>query len=142
MTKPRKLQSFRIARDRKTVKCPTFERPSQVLKSRCDAPEQSAVFSSSNRLHHRPLLLAVEWHPMNRNYRDFEIEPFELGRGLWHARFRRADRQPVVINGVLFSTLNAGLAWPSPDAAVDDAKAAIDRLTKTIVASGSNPAQA
>jgi hypothetical protein len=79
---------------------------------------------------------------MNRNYKDFEIEPFELGRGLWHARFRRADKQPVSINGVLFSTLNAGLAWPSPDAAVDDAKAAIDRLTKVIVASGANSAQA
>jgi hypothetical protein len=79
---------------------------------------------------------------MNRNYKDFEIEPFELGRGLWHARFGRTDRQPVAIDGVLFSTLNAGLAWPSPDAAVDDAKAAIDRLTKSIVASGPNPAQA
>ena len=79
---------------------------------------------------------------MNRNYKDFEIEPFELGRGLWHARFRRVDKQPVVINGALFSTLNAGLAWPSPDAAVDDAKSAIDRLTNSIVASGPNPAQA
>jgi len=79
---------------------------------------------------------------MNRNYKDFEIEPFELGRGLWHARFGRADRQPVAIDGVLFSTLNVGLAWPSPDAAVDDAKAAIDRLTKGIVACGPNPAQA
>jgi hypothetical protein len=88
------------------------------------------------------IVLAPDGKLMNRNYKDFEIEPFELGRGLWHARFRRADKQPVVINGVLFSTLNAGLAWPSPDAAVDDAKAAIDRLTKSIFASGPNPAQA
>jgi hypothetical protein len=79
---------------------------------------------------------------MNRDYKNFEIEPFELGRGLWHARFRRADKKPVVLDGVLFSTLNAGLAWPSPDAAVDDAKAAIDRLTKIIVAIGPDPAQA
>jgi hypothetical protein len=100
------------------------------------------VFSSSIGSITVRHFLAVEWHPMNRDYKDFEIEPFELGRGLWHARFRRADRQPVVIDGVLFSTLNAGLAWPSPDAAVDDAKAAIDRLTKIIVASGPNPAQA
>jgi hypothetical protein len=54
----------------------------------------------------------------------------------------QADKQRVVINGVLFSTLNAGLAWHSPDAAVDDAKTAIDRLTKSIFASGLNPAQA
>jgi len=76
---------------------------------------------------------------MNPNYKDFEIEPFELGRGLWLARFRRADKQPVVIDGALFSTLNAGLAWPSPDAAVDDTKVAIDRLTKIIVVSGPVP---
>jgi hypothetical protein len=79
---------------------------------------------------------------MYRNYKDFEIEPFELGRGLWHARFRRADKQPFALDGVLFSTLNAGLAWPNPDAAVDDAKAAIDRLTKIIVAIGPDPTQA
>ena len=71
---------------------------------------------------------------MNCDYQDFEIEPFELGRGLWHARFGRADKQPVVIDGVMFSTLNVGLAWPNPDAAVDDAKAAIDRLMKSMSA--------
>jgi hypothetical protein len=79
---------------------------------------------------------------MNRGYKDFEIEPFELGRGLWHARFRRVDKKPVVLDGVLFSTLNAGLAWDSPEAAVDDAKATIDRLTKIIVAAGPDPHQA
>jgi len=47
---------------------------------------------------------------MNCDYQDFEIESFELGRGLWHARFGRADKQPVVIDGVMFSTLNVGLA--------------------------------
>jgi hypothetical protein len=131
-----------VVRNRKNCEVPHIQAAETSAKVRCGAPEQSAVFSSSNWLHHRPLLLAVECHPMNRNYKDFEIEPFELGRGLWHARFRRADRQPVVINGVLFSTLNAGLAWPNPDAAVDDAKAAIDRLTNSIVGTGSNPAQA
>ena len=40
-------------------------------------------------------------------------------------------KDAVVIDGVMFSTLNVGLAWPNPDAAVDDAKAAIDRLTKS-----------
>jgi hypothetical protein len=79
---------------------------------------------------------------MNGDYQGFEIEPFELGRGLWHARFGRADKEPVVIDGLKFSTLHVGLAWPNPDAAVDDAKDAIDRLTKSIVASGLYPAQA
>ena len=37
LTKPRKLQSFRVDRDRKTVKFPTFERPGRVLKSGCGA---------------------------------------------------------------------------------------------------------
>ena len=73
---------------------------------------------------------------MNCDYQGFQIEPFELGRGLWHARFGRANKQAVVIDGVMFSWLNVGLAWPNPDAAVDEAKAAIDRLTKSIVASG------
>ena len=81
---------------------------------------------------------ASERHPMNCDYQGFEIEPFELGRGLWHARFGRADKQPVVIDGLMFSTLQLGLAWPNPDAAVDDAKNAIDRLRKSIVASASS----
>jgi hypothetical protein len=74
---------------------------------------------------------------MSDQYRDFEIEPFELGKGLWHARFSRVDKQPVIIDGVIFSVLNAGVAWHHPDAAVCDAKAAIDRLTKITVVSGS-----
>jgi hypothetical protein len=78
---------------------------------------------------------------MNYDYQDFEIEPFELGRGRWHARFGRADKQAIVIDGVMLSTLNVGLAWPNPDAAVDDAKAAIDRLRKNMVASGLCPPQ-
>ena len=64
------------------------------------------------------------------NYDGFEIEPFEAGRGLWHARIRRADQEPVVIDGVLFSTLEVGFAWSSPDAAVADAKTQIDHLNQ------------
>ena len=32
-------------------------------------------------------------------YEGYAIESFEAGRGLWHARIRRADRRPLVING-------------------------------------------
>ena len=64
------------------------------------------------------------------NYDGFQIESFEAGRGLWHARIRRADQEPIVIDGVLFSTLEVGFAWSSPDAAVADAKTQIDHLNQ------------
>ena len=62
------------------------------------------------------------------NYDGFKIEPFEAGRGLWHARIRRADLRPVVIDGVVFSTLEVGFAWSDRDAAIADAKTQIDQL--------------
>jgi hypothetical protein len=62
------------------------------------------------------------------NYDGFKIESFEAGRGLWHARIRRADLNPVVIDGVSFAVLEVGFAWPSPDAAISDAKTQIDQL--------------
>jgi hypothetical protein len=62
------------------------------------------------------------------NYDGFTIESFEAGKGLWHARIRRQDQAPVVIDGVLFSTLEVGFAWSDPDAAIADARAQIDRL--------------
>ena len=62
-------------------------------------------------------------------YRQFEIEAFEAGRGQWHARFRRSDRSPTVIDGIEFEILNVGFAWPSDDAALEDARKVIDRLT-------------
>jgi hypothetical protein len=61
-------------------------------------------------------------------YHGFNIEPFEVGRGLWHARIRRADLNPVIIDGVSFSTLEVGFAWSNPDAAIADAKTKIDVL--------------
>jgi hypothetical protein len=61
-------------------------------------------------------------------YDGFNIEPFEAGRGLWHARIRRADLNPVIIDGVSFSTLEVGFAWSNPDAAIADAKTKIDIL--------------
>src|SRR5258708_39038203 len=65
---------------------------------------------------------------MHCYHEGFRIEPFEAGRGLWHARIRRADLKPVSIDGVSFSTLEVGFAWSDPDAAIADAKAQIDQL--------------
>jgi hypothetical protein len=64
------------------------------------------------------------------SYDGFYIESFEAGRGLWHARIKRADLSPVVIDGVLFPTLEVGFAWSDPDAAIADAKAHIDQFKR------------
>jgi hypothetical protein len=73
-----------------------------------------------------PLLEGVT--EMDRDYDGFQIESFEAGRGLWHARIWRADRTPVIIDGVSFSALEVGFAWSDPEAAIADAKTQIDRL--------------
>ena len=67
---------------------------------------------------------------MTCDYDGFNIESFEAGAGLWHARIRRADLKPVVIDGVVFSSLEVGFAWSNPDAAVTDAKSQIDHLKR------------
>jgi hypothetical protein len=61
-------------------------------------------------------------------YANFLIEPFEAGKGLWHARIRREDQKPLVIDDVQFATLEVGFAWSDPEAAIADAKVQIDRL--------------
>jgi hypothetical protein len=61
-------------------------------------------------------------------YDGFDIESFEAGKGLWHARIRRADQQPVVIDGIAFVALDVGFAWSDPDEAIADAKSHIDRF--------------
>ncbi|WP_291856510.1 hypothetical protein [Bradyrhizobium sp.] len=63
-------------------------------------------------------------------YAGFEIQSFEAGQGLWHARIQRTDRKPVVIDGTAFPTLEVGFAWSNPDAAIADAKAHIDRMSQ------------
>jgi hypothetical protein len=74
------------------------------------------------------------------NYDGFTIESFEAGKGLWHARIRRQDQAPVVIDGVLFSALEVGFAWSDPDAAIADAKTQIDRLKlKRYAGNGQTP---
>ena len=59
---------------------------------------------------------------MTTIYDGFDIESFEAGKGLWHARIRRSDFSPVAIDGVLFPAMEVGFAWPDPDAAIADAK--------------------
>ena len=65
---------------------------------------------------------------MTQIYDEYDIESFEMGRGQWHARIRRADARPVLINGHPFPTLQVGFAWDTPEAAVEDAKQHIDRF--------------
>jgi hypothetical protein len=60
----------------------------------------------------------------------FQIEAFEAGRGLWHARIRREDYEPVVIDGVAFPELEVGFAWSNAEAAIADAKTRIDYLNR------------
>jgi hypothetical protein len=72
-------------------------------------------------------------------YGGFEIQSFEAGSGLWHARIQRADHAPVVIDGMPFPMLEVGFAWPDPDAAVADAKAHIDRLERRYATPRSMP---
>jgi hypothetical protein len=66
--------------------------------------------------------------PMTHLYDAYDIESFEAGRGLWHARIRRADHRPVLINGCPFPTLEVGFAWFDEAAAVAHAKQHIDRF--------------
>ena len=65
---------------------------------------------------------------MTTLYDGFDIESFEAGKGLWHARIKRADREPVVIDGLPFDALEVGFAWPDPEEAIAHAKTQIDRF--------------
>jgi hypothetical protein len=68
-------------------------------------------------------------------YDSFKIEVFEAGRSLWHARIRRADLEPVIIDGVSFPELEVGFAWPNAEAAIADARTRIDYLNRRSVIS-------
>jgi hypothetical protein len=72
-------------------------------------------------------------------YGGFEIQSFEAGSGLWHARIQRADLEPVVIDGMQFPTLEVGFAWPDPDAAIADARVHIDRFGPRYAAARPTP---
>ena len=73
---------------------------------------------------------------MARHHDGFDIESFEAGRDLWHARIRRADSTPVVIDGVLFSTLELGIAFADPESAVAHAVSHIDRFGRSYATTG------
>ncbi len=59
---------------------------------------------------------------------EYSIESFEAGRGLWHARIRRADEKPLIVNGSAFPHLEVGFAWTDRTAAIEDARTYIDRF--------------
>jgi hypothetical protein len=63
-------------------------------------------------------------------YQGYDIESFEAGKGLWHARIRRTDLKPLLIDGALFPKVEVGLAWPDPEAAIADAKQRIERCNE------------
>jgi hypothetical protein len=65
-------------------------------------------------------------------YGSFEIETLEIGRALWHARLRRADHQPISIDGVVFKQVDLGFAWPTSEAATADARDYIDRMASRL----------
>ena len=65
---------------------------------------------------------------MTSPYDGFDIESFEAGKGQWHARIRRTDRQPLIIDGIAFAVLDVGFAWNDPEQAIADAKDHIDRF--------------
>jgi len=65
---------------------------------------------------------------MQCDHDGFKIEAFEAGKGLWHARIRRADLNPVIIDGVSFPALEVGFAWYDAETAIADARAQIDQL--------------
>jgi len=66
--------------------------------------------------------------PQLNDDKTFEIESFEIGKGLWHARFRRANREPILIDGVPLAVVEIGFAWPDADVALADARAQISRF--------------
>jgi hypothetical protein len=76
---------------------------------------------------------------MARLYDGFDIESFEAGRNLWHARIWRADATPVVIDGELFPALELGFAWSDPDAAIADAIIHIDQFGSRYMAAAPVP---
>ena len=64
-------------------------------------------------------------------YRDFEVEVFEAGQGLWHTRYRRSDHAPTFIDGIEFDYLYGRIACPSSHAAIVEAQQCIDWLDRS-----------
>lgn len=68
--------------------------------------------------------------PQPSDDQAFEIESSEIGKGLWHARFRRANRKPILIDGVPLAVVEIGFAWPDAEVARADARAQIRRFSE------------
>jgi hypothetical protein len=62
-------------------------------------------------------------------YREFQIETFEMGRGLWHARAHRTDGRPIFLDGTEFSELHVGFSWPTVEQALVDAEEFLNRIS-------------
>src|SRR3954454_23305663 len=91
--------------------------------------ELAAFFRECEPLHSVSAGSVVPCHPgetpedqMTCDYNGFSIESFEAGTGLWHARIRRADQEPVVIEGLPFAALEVGFACADPADAIATAK--------------------
>jgi hypothetical protein len=76
-------------------------------------------------------LLPSKGHDMTHD--GFQIETFEAGKDLWHARIRRSDFEPVMIDGVSFPEIEVGFAWPNAESAIADAKTRINYLNRRSV---------
>ena len=64
---------------------------------------------------------------------NFEIETFELGAALWHACIRNIDRsRPIVIDGIELERVHVGIAFPTSEAALIDARAFVDRMRSRV----------
>jgi hypothetical protein len=62
------------------------------------------------------------------SYDGFDIEAFEAGQGLWHARIKRLHSTAAALDGVLFPAQELGFAWSDRAAAIAHAKHHIDRF--------------
>ena len=65
---------------------------------------------------------------MTTLYNGFDIESLRPERVFGTRRIMRADREPVVIDGLPFTALEVGFAWPDPEEAIAHAKDHIDRF--------------
>jgi len=109
-----------LAMDRQPPQTPPAPADKEPSIHENDQAEQPKFIASRLEAHSEAALM---------NYRDFEIETFELEHGQWHARCRRADHRPTLIDGVELDFLDTGIAWPTIEAAMADAQKYLDRMT-------------
>jgi len=79
------------------------------------------------------MAVCFEETPVSRStYLNFDIQTFELGHNQWHASVTRTDGRPMILQSVPFQKMEVGFAWPTPIAALEDAKQFIDELVARI----------